>query len=113
MTPRDRFPLPQRRACVTFEMRHGDQRAPFQVSIGFFDDGSPGEVFITGAKAGSAIEAVARDGAVLVSIALQYGVPLETLQHTIMRNPDGSAGTIVGAVIDELQTISARLSSAP
>ena len=61
-----------------------------------------GEVFISGSKAGSTTEAVARDGAVLLSIALQHGVPLETIKHALTREGNGTPSTIIGAVVDRL-----------
>jgi hypothetical protein len=94
--------LPQRRASQTFDITHGDQRGGFTVTIGFYADGAIGELFISGAKAGTAMDAVARDGAVLISIALQHDVPLETIRHAITREADGRASTIIGAALDEL-----------
>jgi ribonucleoside-diphosphate reductase alpha chain len=94
--------LPNRRAGQNFELRHGGQNALFQVTIGYYPDGRIGEVFISGAKTGSDFEAVARDGAVLLSIALQFGVPLETIQHALTREHDGTPSTIIGAVVDRL-----------
>lgn len=92
--------LPSRRATESFELWYGGRRAPFTVSIGRYDDGSPAEVFITGAKAGSETEAIAKDGAVLLSIALQYGVPISVIAGSLARNPDGTAATIIGAAVD-------------
>jgi hypothetical protein len=97
-----RKPLPQRRASETFELRHGNHRGTFQVTIGYYPDGSIGEVFVSGAKAGSEVEAVARDSAVLLSIAVQFGVPLEIIRHAITREANGAPSTIIGAVIDRL-----------
>jgi len=97
-----RKPLPQRRASETFELRHGNHRGTFQVTIGYYPDGSVGEVFVSGAKAGSEVEAITRDGAILLSIAVQFGVPLKIIRHAITREADGSASTIIGAVIDQL-----------
>ena len=85
----------------------------FQVTLGRYLDGSIGEVFISGAKAGSDVEAVARDGAVLLSIALQFGVPLEIIRHAITREQDGTPSTIIGAVIDRLSHESDRDPPAP
>lgn len=102
MTEQLRHSLPQRRYGETFELRHGGQHTVFSVTVGRYHDGAVGEVFITGAKAGSGTEAVARDGAVLLSIALQYGVPLQVLRHAVTRETDGSPSTIIGAVIDRL-----------
>ena len=97
-----RFTLPQRRMSETFDLRHGGKNTVFSVTLGRYPGGEVGEVFISGAKVGSEVEAVARDGAVLLSLALQYGVPLETIKHAITRESDGSATTIVGAVVDRL-----------
>jgi hypothetical protein len=94
--------LPQRRRGETFELTHGGQNTPFQITVGYYRDGKVGEVFIAGGKSGSDFEAVARDGAVLLSIALQFGVPLDVLQNAITREGDGKPSTIIGAVIDRL-----------
>ena len=48
-------------------------------SIGKFEDGTPGEVFIQMSKAGSTINGLMDCVGTLVSLCLQYGVPLETL----------------------------------
>jgi ribonucleoside-diphosphate reductase alpha chain len=39
------------------------------VTLGFYADGRVGEVFVTGAKAGTEVEANVRDTAILVSLA--------------------------------------------
>lgn len=49
------------------------------ITVGKFDDGQPGEVFIQMAKAGSTINGLMDTVGTLVSLCLQYGVPLETL----------------------------------
>ena len=97
-----RATLPLRRRCETFELRHGGQNTPYQVTLGYYDSNEIGEVFISGSKAGSTTEAVARDGAVLLSIALQHGVPLETIKHALTREGNGTPSTIIGAVVDRL-----------
>lgn len=92
--------LPNRRYGETFSIKRPD--STYSVTLGFYDTGRIGEVFITGPKVGSDTAAVARDGAVLLSLALQFGVPLETMRHAITREADASAATIIGAVIDRL-----------
>lgn len=47
--------------------------------VGFFEDGTPGEVFLTMSKQGSTISGLMDSIAILISVALQYGVPLESL----------------------------------
>jgi ribonucleoside-diphosphate reductase alpha chain len=49
------------------------------MTVGLFADGQPGELFITMAKEGSTIGGLMDGIGTLTSIALQYGVPLETL----------------------------------
>lgn len=49
------------------------------LTVGLFDDGQPGELFITMAKEGSTIGGLMDGIGTLTSLALQYGVPLEAL----------------------------------
>src|SRR5215204_4342346 len=49
------------------------------ITVGLYDDGSPGEVFITMAKEGSTIGGLMDTIATLVSVSLQYGVPVDSL----------------------------------
>jgi ribonucleoside-diphosphate reductase alpha chain len=49
------------------------------VTIGQYEDGTPGEMFIRMAKAGSVISGLMDGFALSISMALQYGVPLEVL----------------------------------
>ncbi len=49
------------------------------LTVGLFDDGHPGELFITMAKEGSTIGGLMDSIGTLTSLALQYGVPLEAL----------------------------------
>jgi hypothetical protein len=102
MTAHHRSALPARRAAEAFELRHGGKAAVFHVTLGYYDDGRVGEVFITGAKAGTEVEANVRDTAILVSLALQHGVPLEVMRNAITREADGTASTIIGRVLDTL-----------
>jgi len=94
--------LPMRRRCETFDLPFGGLAKSHMVTIGFYNDGTPGEVFINGGKSGEQVEAIARDGAVLLSMALQYGVPLDTVRHAITRDAQGAPSSIIGAVVDKL-----------
>jgi ribonucleoside-diphosphate reductase alpha chain len=49
------------------------------ITVGLYEDGQPGEVFITMAKEGSTIGGLMDTIATLVSVSLQYGVPVESL----------------------------------
>ena len=99
--------LPQRRRAETFTVIYWDQ--PFAVTVGFFDDGTPGEVFVDSRKTGGDVEAIARDAAVVISLALQHGAAVETLRHAITRSSNGAPSSILGAVIDALAAIPSSL----
>src|SRR6185503_5403278 len=87
--------LPQRRTHELIDFQHGGHR--YTAGIGYFDDGRLAEVFINvPGRAGSAIEAVARDAATVASIALQYGTPAETIRRAVTRNTDGTASGPLG-----------------
>lgn len=92
--------LPQRRAAETFNMRFWNQQ--FTITVGFYPDGRPGEVFIGGGKTGQDIQSTARDAAVVLSLAIQHGTPIETIRHAITRDGSGAAVSILGAIVDAI-----------
>jgi ribonucleoside-diphosphate reductase alpha chain len=65
------------------------------VTVGLYEDGLPGEVFIRMAKEGSTVSGLMDSFATAVSVALQYGVPLQILcdkfSHTRFE-PSGWSG---------------------
>jgi ribonucleoside-diphosphate reductase alpha chain len=69
--------LPDERQSITHKFRVGDQEG--YVTVGLYEDGSPGEVFVTISKEGSTIRGLMDSVAVLTSLALQYGVPVDDL----------------------------------
>jgi hypothetical protein len=95
-----RFRLPQRRAATTFDFEVGGQH--YTATVGRFDDGAPSEIFLTNGKAGSDSNTAARDCAVVASIALQYGAPVEVIRRALMRNRDDSACGPLGVALDLL-----------
>lgn len=93
--------LPNRRPGESFNVLHNG--AQFIVTIGQYEDGKPGEVFVSAtgnAGKGSDIEALARDAAILMSLGIQYGVPLATMRAAVTRGESGEPATLVGAVLD-------------
>lgn len=92
--------LPKRRYHESFEFYHGPHK--FTAGVGFYGDGRVAEVFLDAGKAGTDLQATARDAAVAVSLCLQFGCPLEMLQGAITRNEDGSAAGAMGALLDRL-----------
>ncbi len=69
--------LPDTRNAITHKFDVAGHEG--YITVGLYDDGSPGEVFITMAKEGSTIGGLMDTVATLVSVALQYGVPVESL----------------------------------
>jgi len=98
MTARER--LPNRRQCESFEFRHAG--LDFTLCAGSYPDGRIAEIFLSSNKPGSPIEAIARDAAVTVSIALQFGADLETIRQALTRDHDGGPATLLGAALDKL-----------
>ena len=50
--------------------------------------GLPCEVFLNGGKEGSQVDAMLADAATIISVALQYGVPVAALAKSVGRAPD-------------------------
>ncbi len=69
--------LPETRSAVTHKFDIAGHEG--YLTIGLFEDGAPGEVFITMAKEGSTIGGLMDSVAALTSVSLQYGVPLDAL----------------------------------
>jgi len=98
----ERRELPPRRGGENFEFTHSGQKFTASVRYGGVTDLSPREVFLNAEKPDSAIDLAARDAAVLVSIALQYGIELRELKRSLSRNLDGSAGSPIAQLLDLL-----------
>ena len=67
--------LPDERRSVTHKFRVGDQEG--YITAGLYDDGRPGEIFVKIAKEGSTVSGLMDAVALLTSVTLQYGVPIE------------------------------------
>ena len=72
-----RHRMPETRASFTHKFSIAGHEGYF--TVGLFEDGQPGELFITMAKEGSTIGGLMDTIATLVSLSLQYGVPLQDL----------------------------------
>jgi ribonucleoside-diphosphate reductase alpha chain len=69
--------LPSERTSITHKFSVGGHEG--YLTVGKYEDGSPGEIFIKMAKEGSTLSGIMDAFALSVSIALQYGVPLHAL----------------------------------
>ena len=74
-------PVRRRLPADCSSLRHKFEIAGHEgyIHVGFYEDGTPGELFIKMAKEGSTISGLMDTIATLTSLALQYGVPLEAL----------------------------------
>jgi ribonucleoside-diphosphate reductase alpha chain len=68
--------LPNDRLAVTHKFEVGGHEG--YLTVGMYEDGKPGEIFITISKEGSTISGLMDALATAISIGLQYGVPIET-----------------------------------
>ncbi len=69
--------LPEERRSITHKFDIAGHEG--YITVGLYEDGLPGELFLTMAKEGSTISGFADAFAQAVSYALQYGVPLQDL----------------------------------
>ncbi|HTA70193.1 MAG TPA: vitamin B12-dependent ribonucleotide reductase [Bryobacteraceae bacterium] len=67
--------LPDERQSLTHKFSIGGHEG--YITVGLYEDGTPGEVFISMAKEGSTISGLMDSFATSISYALQYGVPLK------------------------------------
>jgi ribonucleoside-diphosphate reductase alpha chain len=85
--------LPDERRSTTHKFSVGGHEG--YITVGMYEDGTPGEIFITMSKEGSVISGLMDCFATSISLALQYGVPLKTLvekfSHTRFE-PSGYTG---------------------
>lgn len=75
MQPHARREMPRRRNAKTFSFRVADCHGYF--TVGEFEDGTPGELFMNVAKMGSTLAGLMDAFARSISYGLQYGVPLK------------------------------------
>jgi ribonucleoside-diphosphate reductase alpha chain len=69
--------LPDERQAITHKFDIAGHEG--YITVGLFEDGQPGEIFLVMAKEGSTISGFADAFAQAISYALQYGVPLQAL----------------------------------
>ena len=83
--------LPDERRAITHHFSIAGQEG--YLTVGVYDDGSPGEIFVRMAKEGSTISGLMDSIATLVSLALQHGVPLRcSAPNSVTRALSPAAG---------------------
>lgn len=95
--PHLRHKLPQVRNAKTFSFRVADSKG--FVTVGEYDDGAPGELFLQIAKQGSTLGGIMDAFAISVSHGLQYGVPLKSYVKAFINTSFAPAGVTDDAEI--------------
>jgi hypothetical protein len=98
--PRLRDRLPNRRAAVTFAFEHDGSN--YQATVGYFPDGRIGELFLNHDRGESLLDVLTHDAAILASLALQWGCPLDDIRHALKRDVRGVAASPIGAALDRI-----------
>ena len=88
--------LPDRRAAETAMLEHSGTR--FMVTIGFYPDGRPGEVFTHGARSGSNLDALLADACVVVSCLIQHGAEIQPESVAAFEGGHFSVLHVIGVV---------------
>src|SRR6516162_7059808 len=97
--------MPYERASVTHKFSVSGHEG--YITVGMYEDGRPGEVFIKMAKEGSTLSGVMDGLALTISLGLQYGVPLKVFVDKLLNTrfePSGITGNanirFVSSVLD-------------
>jgi ribonucleoside-diphosphate reductase alpha chain len=105
--PPERRRLPDERPGFTkrIHLRHREGDLKIYVSTGTFPDGTLGELFIKADKAGSTISGLLDSLSVTASLALQHGVPIETIVEKWGRMQFDPSGTTTDPDMRQVSSI--------
>jgi hypothetical protein len=92
MSTSTRQRLPNRRPAHTESLEVAGQ--VFTATVGFDECGRPRELFLAAGKEGSMLNALLADAAVVISVALQSGVPAAALAKSVGRLPAGPVAPV-------------------
>jgi len=92
--------LPNRRRSETFSLQFCGLR--YTATASWFLDGRLGELFLGNHKSDSAADVNARDAAIILSIALQFGADIETIRKALSRDSHGRPSGVLGAALDQI-----------
>jgi hypothetical protein len=90
--------LPNRRRSTSFCVEHWG--LGFTCTYSRFPDGRIGELFVSNHKVNSAVDVDARDAAIILSFALQYGADLSAIAKALSHDPRGTPSGVMGTVLD-------------
>ena len=101
--------LPPRRRVEQIEFmfappKSGIQERIYTASIGFYDDGRVGEVFLSSGKTGSELRSTTTEAAILASKLLQNGERMDTVRSSFERT-QGEPETALGKLFDIIEDL--------
>jgi hypothetical protein len=108
MSERERLPDRCKTELVDFE----HEWRKWTASVGRFADGRIAELFIDGTK-DAPIVALLQESAIVASVALQSGCPLETLRHALAERGDGPPGAALAMVANSPIEVTIQERTAP
>jgi ribonucleoside-diphosphate reductase alpha chain len=97
--------MPQTRKALTHRFEISGHKG--YLTVGLYDDGRPGEIFVTMSKVGSTINGLVDAWASSVSLNLQYGIPIEVLFNKFRHQkfePLGFVRNTQGGALDASRT---------
>ena len=74
----------------------------YHITVGEYEDGRPGEVWVHGAKVGSEFDALLSDASILLSILIQIGYDADKIANAMGRVENGERASIIGEMADFL-----------
>lgn len=95
--------LPNRRGCETIDIEHRNgvgAGSHYTATLGYYDDGRIGEIFLNSTKVGTDVDIAVRDAAIAASFALQHGVSVEDLRVAMTRDANGRPEGVLGTVLE-------------
>ena len=93
--------LPNRRPSFSFNFNCGAHQ--YIATVSYFPGSDRiAEIFLGNGRAGSDVDAAAKDSAIICSIALQHNVPIETIRKALLRDPRGNPASPLAAALDLL-----------
>lgn len=92
--------LPQRRFCETVHFDHWGM--PFEATLGYYQDRRIGEIFLNAGKLTSTADILAKEAAIALSFALQFGASLDDMRRAMPRTTAGEPEGPLGKLMDLL-----------
>jgi ribonucleoside-diphosphate reductase alpha chain len=97
----ERKPLLNRRSALNTNVEH--RGVHLHMTVGHYATGEIGEIFLNADRADSLLDTLISDAAIIASIALQFGCPLDAIRHALKRDARGVAASPIGAALDKIR----------